>query len=59
MFYLKPNLSDDTVGIQSISRLNEHNPILCNQPKMHLRTELCSFSQCSIPSQTDAAEALN
>ena len=46
IFYLGPNLSDDTVGIESISRMSEHNPLLCNRPKMHLRTELCSYSQC-------------
>ena len=59
IFYLGPNLSDDTVGIENISRMSEHNPLLCNRPKMHLRTELCSYSQCLIPSQTGAAEALN
>ena len=49
IFYLGPKLSDDTIGIESISRMSEHRPLLSNRPKMHLRTELCSYNQCLMP----------
>ena len=40
-FGLGYDLYDDPIGTQSISRMSEHNQLLCNWSKPHLRTELC------------------